>query len=96
MSSWEEQWSRKKSTLPGARYTPARTPSRTHSYAPVQSRFGADPSVHYVSPQPVVMPQASGGGSFSNAIMLLLGGFAVGTLWGEGLINKALGGKHKE
>ena len=88
MNSWEARWSHKNPGTP-----PPREPVNEY---PV-SRFGADPTtVHYAAPQPVVMPQASSGGSFSNAIMLLLGGFAVGTLWGEGLINKALGGKHHQ
>jgi hypothetical protein len=84
MNSWEQRWALARteaaSRITRSPISPRRAP-----------QFGADPAVHYVSPQPVVVPQTQGGGTFSNAIMLILGGFAVGTIWGESLINKALG-----
>ena len=84
MNSWEEQWNRNK----------ALALVRTRTQGSV-SRFGADPSVHYVSPQPITIPQSSSGGSFSNGVLLVLAGFATGTLFGESWINKLIGEKHK-
>ena len=86
MASWEEQWISNRRAMGGQ-------PVPSGLRGP-QARFGADPSVHVVSaPQPMVVP-AQGGGTFSNAVLLVLGGFAVGTLWGEPLINKMMGVKH--
>jgi hypothetical protein len=90
--SWEEQWARNKGA--SLAHTHIHKPTLPRTTIPAQSRFGADPSVHYVSPQPVVMPQPSSGGSFGNAVLLLLAGFSVGTLFGEEWINKALGSRH--
>ena len=99
MNSWEARWSR---SNPGA--PPPRAPMKpTLPRGPINeyptSRFGAEFGVGTVipsqyQPAPVVV-SSGGGGSFSNAVMLVLGGFAVGTLWGEGLIGKMLGEKHR-
>ena len=55
--------------------------------------FGADTSVKGGNGSPVVVKHGGGGG-ISNGILLVLGGFAVGTLWGEPIINKLIGVKH--
>jgi hypothetical protein len=82
MGTWEEQWVKNNAfTKPGN--------------SPRPSSFGADPTVHYAAPVAPVVVATKSGGSFTNAVLLLLGGFAVGTLWGEPLINRALGEKHK-
>jgi hypothetical protein len=90
VNSWEARWSR---SNPGA--PPPRISTDEIKAKYPASLFGADPStVHYAAPAPVVVAP-SGGGTFGNAVMLVLGGFAVGTLFGEEWIGKALGAKHK-
>jgi hypothetical protein len=52
--------------------------------------FGADTSV---KGQPGSVTVHHGGGGLSNGILLVLGGFAVGTLWGEKICSKLIGHK---
>jgi hypothetical protein len=54
--------------------------------------FGVDTQVKTGGSNPVVIKHGGGGG-FSNGVLLVLGGFAVGTIWGEGLINRMIGVK---
>jgi hypothetical protein len=97
MNSWEDQWRQNSNSRPFTREP--RTRANWNPNLPTQTaRFhGVDPSVHYVSPQPMVMPQpSSGGGSFSNGVLLVLAGFATGTLFGESWIGKMLGDRHRK
>lgn len=103
MNAWENHWQTnqerralahapRESTFGGV---PQRTPRPTWAPSHTYPAFGADPAVHVVSAaQPMVVP-AQSGGTFSNAVLLLLAGFSVGTLWGEGIIGKMIGEKHR-
>jgi|HubBroStandDraft_2_1064218.scaffolds.fasta_scaffold2356480_1 hypothetical protein len=53
--------------------------------------FGADTTVKVPG---AVNVHHGGGGGLANGILLVLGGFAIGTLWGEPIINKLIGVKH--
>ncbi len=93
MATWEEQWA-KNSTVKSEPWSRARDRAQKPTLPRRPSTFGADPTVHYTAPVAVAPVVTQAGGSFTNAVLLLLGGFAVGTLWGEGMISKALGAKH--
>lgn len=83
--SWEDIWQTNKLE----KKTSFGIDTGTIQKRKAQNSFGADSTVVRPagSTAPVVVQH---GGGLANGILLILGGFAVGTLWGKQIIDKVI------